>query len=64
MDLNEERFVPYYEKLKAHGLPLIVHVGSEYTIDSDARYERIEMLDLPLACGVTVIAAHMSYNFV
>ncbi len=59
VDLNEERFVPYYEKLKAHGLPLIVHVGSEYTIDSDARYERIEMLDLPLACGVTVIAAHM-----
>ncbi len=59
VNLNQERFVPYYERLKAHGLPLIVHVGSEYTIDSDARYERIEMLDLPLACGVTVIAAHM-----
>jgi uncharacterized protein len=59
VDLNDTRFIPYYEKLLAHGLPLIVHVGSEYTIDSDARYERIEMLDLPLACGVTVIAAHM-----
>jgi hypothetical protein len=34
-------------------------VGSEYTISSDARYEGIEMLDLPLKCGVTVIAAHM-----
>lgn len=59
VDLNDKRFIPYYERLVTHGLPLIVHVGSEYTIDSDARYERIEMLDLPLACGVTVIAAHM-----
>lgn len=59
VDLNDERFVLYYEKLVAYDLPLIVHVGSEYTIDSDARYERIEMLDLPLACGVTVIASHM-----
>ena len=59
VDLNDERFIPYYEKLAAHRIPLIVHVGSEYSIDSDARYERIDMLDLPLACGVTVIAAHM-----
>lgn len=59
VDLNDERLIPYYEKLLVHELPLIVHVGSEYTISSDARYERIEMLDLPLACGVTVIAAHM-----
>lgn len=59
VDLNQERFVPYYEKLVARGLPLIIHVGSEYTIDSDPRCEGIDMLDLPLACGVTVIAAHM-----
>ncbi len=59
VDLNDERFIPYYEKLVSHGLPLVVHIGSEYTIDSDARYERIGMLDLPLKCGVTVIAAHM-----
>ncbi len=59
VDLNDERFIPYYEKLISHGLPLIVHVGSEYTIHSDARYERVDMLDLPLDCGVTVIAAHM-----
>lgn len=59
VDLNDRRFVPYYEKLRSHHLPLIIHVGSEYTIDSDARYERIGMLDLPLDCGVSVIAAHM-----
>ena len=59
LDLNHEQFIPYYEKLVAQGLPLIVHVGSEYTIESDGRYEGIDMVDLPLACGVKVIAAHM-----
>lgn len=59
VDLNDRRLVPYYEKLIAHDLPLIIHVGSEYTIDSDPRYEGIGMLELPLDCGVTVIAAHM-----
>jgi predicted TIM-barrel fold metal-dependent hydrolase len=59
VDLNEERWIPYYEKLKAHKIPLIIHIGSEYSIQSFPRYERIDMLDLPLKVGVTVIAAHM-----
>ncbi len=59
VDLNSEQLIPYYEKLKEWNIPLIIHIGSEYSIDSNARFERINMLDLPLACGVTVIAAHM-----
>lgn len=59
VDLNDERFIPYYEKLKEKKIPLIIHIGSEYSIHSFARFERIDMLDLPLATGVTVIAAHM-----
>ncbi|WP_260292402.1 amidohydrolase family protein [Sedimenticola hydrogenitrophicus] len=59
VDLNDERFIPYYEKIEAHNIPLIIHVGSEYSIDSHRRYEGVGMLDLPLATGVTVIAAHM-----
>ena len=59
VDLNDKRFIPYYEQLVYHRLPLIVHVGSEYTIESDGRYEGIDMVELPLACGVNVIAAHM-----
>jgi len=59
VNLNDERFIPYYEKLKSYQLPLIIHIGSEYSIDSDARYERTNMLRLPLETGVTVIAAHM-----
>ena len=59
VDLHDESFIPYYERLAEYGVPLIVHIGSEYSIASDARYERVDMLDLPLACGVKVIAAHM-----
>lgn len=59
LDLNDERLIPYYEKLKSKQIPLIIHIGSEYSIKSFKRYERIGMLDLPLSAGITVIAAHM-----
>ncbi|MCF6354232.1 MAG: amidohydrolase family protein [Candidatus Polarisedimenticolaceae bacterium] len=59
IDLNDRCFIPYYEKLKSHNLPLIIHIGSEYSVDSDLRYERADMLKLPLETGLTVIAAHM-----
>ena len=59
VDLNDPKFGPYYEKLKEKGLPLIIHIGSEYSISSFAEYERIEMLRQPLEVGVKVIAAHM-----
>jgi predicted TIM-barrel fold metal-dependent hydrolase len=58
-DLNNEQFIPYYEKLRDKKLPLIIHIGSEISISSDRRYEGSNMLDLPLQCGVSVIAAHM-----
>ncbi|MBL3589037.1 MAG: amidohydrolase family protein [gamma proteobacterium endosymbiont of Lamellibrachia anaximandri] len=59
IDLNNERFLPYYEKLKSNDIPLIIHIGCEYTIQSDPDYERLNMIELPLKSGVTVIAAHM-----
>lgn len=59
LDLNDHRFGAYYEKLVALKIPLVIHIGSEYSIRSCARYERLEMLKFPLEAGVTVIAAHM-----
>jgi len=59
VDLNDESFIPYYEKLEQLDIPLIIHVGSEYSIDSFTEYESTDMLRLPLETGVTVIAAHM-----
>jgi uncharacterized protein len=59
VDLRQERFLPYYEGLARHRLPLVIHLGSEFTVPSNPELERVEMVDLPLAAGVKVIAAHM-----
>jgi uncharacterized protein len=59
VDLRQDRFLPYYERLAKYRLPLVIHLGSEFTVPSRPELERVEMLDLPLAAGVTVIAAHM-----
>jgi len=59
VDLRRESFLPYYERLAHYGLPLVIHLGSEFTVPSNPELERVEMVDLPLAAGVRVIAAHM-----
>ncbi len=64
LDLNDEALIPYYEKLRNHGLPLIIHIGSEFSVPSSKEHERASMLRLPLETGVTVIAAHMGLGLV
>lgn len=59
VDLNDPGLIPYYEKLREHGIPMVVHTGPEYTIDSYREYESVRMIELPLKTGVTVVAAHM-----
>ncbi|HNQ91240.1 MAG TPA: amidohydrolase family protein, partial [Verrucomicrobiota bacterium] len=58
-DPAEERWVPFYERLVFHGLPLLTHTGDEraFTGAVDA-YGDPERLELALRLGVTVIAAH------
>ncbi len=59
VDPNAPSLIPYYEKLRRHNLPLIIHTGSEYTIQSQRELEDVGVLNLPLETGVTVVAAHM-----
>ncbi len=59
VDLNNPTLIPYYEKLKKNNLPLIIHIGSEYSIESERSLESVSMLSFPVEVGVTVIAAHM-----
>lgn len=61
IDPADERLVPFYERLKAHGLPLLSHAGEErsFTRADDALADP-ERLRLPLRLGVTVIAAHVA----
>ncbi len=63
IDPAEERLIPFYERLKAHGLPLLTHTGEErsFTFARDELADP-ERLRLPLRLGVTVIAAHVASN--
>jgi len=59
IDCNDRRFQKFWERMAEAGLPLLAHTGGEHTVPvvrrdlSDPR-----TLELPLQCGVKVIAAH------
>ena len=59
IDPSDARLVPFYAKLVELQLPLLTHTGSEhsFTRAEDALCDP-ERLRLPLAQGVTIIAAH------
>ncbi|HRI15948.1 MAG TPA: amidohydrolase family protein [Verrucomicrobiota bacterium] len=61
IDPSDERLIPFYERMKTHGLPLLSHTGQErsFTRANDALADP-ERLRLPLRLGVTVIAAHIA----
>ena len=59
IDCGNRRYKKFWERMAEAKLPLLAHTGGEHTVPvfdktfSDPRY-----LELPLECGVTVIAAH------
>ncbi len=63
VDTTKERFIPYFEKLKEKNLPLIIHVGSESSVNSFKKCESLDMINQPLEIGVTTIAAHMALSY-
>jgi len=59
--LADDRHRPYYEMLRSANLPLLVHVGPEYSFPEGIRERKLDnykFIEKPLECGVTVIAAH------
>jgi len=59
IDCNDRRYVRFWERMAAAGLPLLAHTGGEHTVPViDPRYATPEVLRLPLECGVKVVAAH------
>ena len=65
-DPGEKRYVPFYRALVQHRLPLLSHVGYEFSlIGKDQSAGDPNKLRVPLDEGVTVIAAHgCSYRLV
>lgn len=59
IDCRDRRYTRFWERMAQAGLPLLAHTGGEHTVDvvrADLADPRI--LEWPLQCGVTVIAAH------
>ena len=59
--LKDPKHKPFYNFLADHHLPLLCHVGPEYSFPEGIREWRLDnfrYLDRPLECGVTVIGAH------
>jgi len=58
-DPSEERFKAFYRALARHGIPLLSHIGVEYSVKArDQSVGNPERLERALNEGATVIAAH------
>jgi predicted TIM-barrel fold metal-dependent hydrolase len=59
IDCRDRRYTRFWERMAELGVPLLAHTGGEHTMQvvrPDLRDPRI--LEWPLECGVTAIAAH------
>ena len=63
IDPSDKRLIPFYERMRETGLPLLTHTGDEHSF-TRARNELGDphRLRLPLDMGVAVIAAHAATN--
>jgi uncharacterized protein len=59
IDCSNPRYRKFWERMAEAGLPLLAHTGGEHTVPVVCKgYSDPRILQLPLECGVTVIAAH------
>lgn len=58
LDLNDKKYIPYFEKIKQHNLPIVIHTGSEYAIKSNSLFEKIEVSNQAIEIGCNVVLAH------
>jgi hypothetical protein len=59
VDCNDRRYTRFWERMAEARLPFLAHTGGENTVPViRAELGDPRVLELPLNCGVTVIAAH------
>jgi len=61
IDPSDQAIVPFYERMRDLGIPLLSHAGQERSFgeSNDALGDPV-LLELPLKLGVTVITAHLA----
>lgn len=61
IDPADRNLIPFYERLRDLGMPLLTHAGQERSFgDSNDALGDPRRLELPLELGVTVIVAHLA----
>ena len=67
IDPSQKKCLPFYKKLAKHHLPLLCHVGPEYTIPCEFKnykeFDNPKYLRKALDEGVTVILAHCALPY-
>src|ERR1043166_4885058 len=59
IDCNNPKYKKFWERMAEAKLPLLAHTGGGHTVQGvEKKYSDPRVLQLPLECGVTVIAAH------
>jgi uncharacterized protein len=59
INCSDRRYKKFWERMAELRLPLLAHTGGEHTVPVVCReFSNPRILELPLQCGVTVIAAH------
>jgi len=61
IDPSDEKFIPFYKRMAELNIPLLTHTGMEKSFaNAKDQFSDPRLLELPLRCGVTVIAAHIA----
>ena len=61
IDPSDEKFIPFYKRMAELKILLLTHTGMEKSFASAKdHFADPRLLELPLKCGVTVIAAHIA----
>jgi len=61
IDPSDEKYIPFYKRMAELNLPLLTHTGMEKSFaNAKDHFADPRLLELPLRCGVTVIAAHIA----
>ena len=59
VDCSDNRYRTFWGKLAKLNMPFLAHTGGEFSVPVlNAKFADPRILQLPLECGVTVIAAH------
>ncbi len=64
IDINDKKYIPYFEKIKEYDLPIIIHTGGEHAIESNPIYEKVEVANSAIDVGCKVVLAHFGVNMI